>query len=63
MMLDQLRLEVEHVEMAGRPGHEELNNPLGFRSVMQAPVELRLFPGRRLAAQQGRQGDPAESAS
>ena len=30
MMLDQLRLEVEHVEMAGCPGHEELNNPVSY---------------------------------
>ena len=60
MMLDELGLVIEHVEMAGGPRHEQLDHALGLRWVVTHPGLL----GRRgLLAQQGRQGDPPETAT
>ena len=63
VVLDQRGLVIEHIEMARRPRHEELNHPLGLRRVMQASVGAGLHsPGRRrFAAQQGGKGDPAQA--
>ena len=63
--LDQLRLVVERVDLAGGAGHEELDDALGLGRVVQAAVEvgprLRRRAGRR--AEQVRQRDAAQAAA
>jgi hypothetical protein len=38
VLLDQLRFEVEQVDVAGSAGHEELNDPFGFGCVVQSSI-------------------------
>ena len=66
--LDQRRLVVERVALAGRAGHEQLHDPLGPGPVMQAAVRGRRAAGGRggeqpLAPEQVRQGDAAQTAA
>ena len=70
--LDQLGLEVEEVDVAGGPGHEELDHPPGPGRMVQAAVGAQ--PGERAAAagvggeqavgpQQGRERDAAQAST
>ena len=64
--LDQLGLEVEQVDVAGGPGHEELDHPLRLGRMMQAAVGARPAACRRrgvgreqaVGPQQGRERPP-----
>ena len=38
--LDQLRLVIEGIDLAGRPRHEQLDDPLGLGPAVQAAVEV-----------------------
>ena len=58
--LDQLRLVVEGVALAGGAGHEELHDALGFRRMMQA--NGCIGEQSRFAQQLG-EGDSAETAA
>ena len=57
------RFVVEEVDMAGCPGHEELDHPLGPWAVVQLAREHAgiVGCGKPLCVQQVRQGDAAEA--
>ena len=67
---DQLGLEIEQVDVAGRPGHEELHHPPGLGSMVQAAIGAK--PGntasgigrkQTVGPQQGRKRNPAQPAA
>ena len=68
--LDQLRLVVEGIDLAGGAGHEELHDALGLGAVVQPAIPVRLAPQGRLVrgeetilAEQVGQGDASEPAA
>jgi hypothetical protein len=61
MALDQLRLVVESIDLAGCPRHEQLNDTLGPSSVVQSVPGF--FGQESIFAEQVRQGDPAQPAA
>jgi hypothetical protein len=52
MLFDELRLEVEQINVAGRPGHEELDDALSFWFVVFGAVTKHRG-----------EGDPAEATA
>src|SRR5262249_15880490 len=67
VLLEEHRLVVEQVALAGGAGHEQLHDALRFGLVVQAGVEVLDEGGRggegALVAEQPRQGDAAEAAA
>src|SRR5262249_1236880 len=64
--LDELRLVVEGIDLAGGTGHEELHHALGPGRMVQAAVELRIGGGGReqpVAAEELRKGEGAEAVA
>lgn len=64
---DQLRFVIKRVALAGRAGHEELNDPLRFRAVVDSAVQVGARRGRErlrqkaILSEQMREGDSAEA--
>ena len=67
MAFDQLRFVIKRVALAGCAGHEELNDPLRFRAVVNSAVQVDAGPGRdrlrqkAILSEQMREGDSAEA--
>ena len=69
MAFDQLRFVIKRVALAGRAGHEELNDPLRFRAVVNSAVQVGARRGRErlrqkaMLSEQVREGNSAESSA